>query len=413
MTEIPPRCVIVGAGHAAAQLCASLHQGGWPGSVTLIGEEDHAPYHRPPLSKAQLDPQADEEVQLIRPIAFYDEAEVTRITGQRVTAIDRANKQVAFGGQTLGYDTLVLSTGSKHRLPPIPGIDLPHVMSLHKATDAERIKAKTESAKRIVVIGAGFIGLEVAASLRKHGVHVTVLELSDRVLSRVTTPEVSSYFEDLHRGNGVRLLTDVSASNIAERGDGLEVTTSQGETLPADFVVVGAGAAANDDLARDAGLDVDNGIVVNEFNQTSDPAIYAMGDCCNQHHPLYDTRLRLESVQNATDQAKTVAKSMLGRPAAHDALPWFWSDQYDVKFQIAGISTDHSAAVSRGEPTPGEPFSVWYFDGDRLIAVDAVNDARAYTVGSKLIPKRGRPDPAAIADPSVDLKTILKSAQGA
>lgn len=414
MSDAKHQCVVVGAGHAAAQLCASLKQASWSGRITVIGDEPHPPYHRPPLSKTHLHPEQAEALQAIRPVDFYSSNDIELITGQHVEAIDRDAKRVVLTDHTrpaIGYDTLVLSTGSLHRLPPIEGIDHPLVHTLRTAQDAEQVRARIGNARSVVVIGAGFIGLEVASSLRKHGVGVTVLELADRVLSRVTSPEVSAYFEQLHRSYGVDLYTGVMAETIQERDRGLAVITNSGMTCAADFVVVGAGAAANDRLAHDAGLDVDNGVLVNEHQQTSDPAIYAIGDCCNQFHPLYETRLRLESVQNATDQAKTAAATIAGTPRANAALPWFWSDQYDVKFQIAGISTGYDRCVIRGVPTPGQSFSAWYVKGNRLIAVDAINDSRAYAVASKIIPMRRCPDLDLVADATAEPKAILQSAK--
>jgi len=417
VSDALPHCVVVGAGHAAAQLCASLVQGKWPGRITVVGDEPHAPYHRPPLSKTQLTPgQAGEASgpQMIRPAAFYDDHGVTLRTGARAAAIDRDAKRVELdGGEALAYDTLVLATGSTHRRPPVKGIDLPGVYTLQTAAHAEAVRGRLAGARQVVVIGAGFIGLEVAASLRKLGVGVTVLEFADRPLARVTSAPVSAFFAALHRGHGVDLRTNTAAARITPDGDGLSVETSAGDTLPADFVVVGAGAAANDQLAGAAGLETGNGIHVDEHNRTTDPSIYAVGDCCNQFHPLYETRLRLESVQNATDQAKTAAAAIAGSPRPHVALPWFWSDQYDVKLQIAGVSTGYDDCVIRGTPEPGHAFSAWYLKDGRLLAVDAVNDARAYAVGSKIIPTGGCPDAKLIADPATAPKDLIASARQA
>lgn len=409
-------CVIIGAGHAAAQLCASLRQAGYEGGVTLIGDEPFVPYHRPPLSKAQLDPNASDPVQPIRPQAFYEDNDISLRLGERVSSIDRQAKRVTLqSGGTLSYTALVLATGSTHRRPPVPGIDHERVHVLQTAAHADQVRDRIASAKSVVVIGAGFIGLEAAASLRKHGVGVTVLELADRVLSRVTCPEVSAYFEALHRRQGVDLRTGVMAQGVEETEGGKIVVKTDADGFAADFVIVGAGAAANDQLAAQAGLEVGNGVVVNEFNQTVDPSIYAIGDCCNQLNPIYGVPMRLESVQNATDQAKTAALSIAGQPKAHSALPWFWSDQYDVKFQIAGVSTGYDRVVVRGSATPGEPCSVWYVrdteQGPRLLAVDALNEPRAYMVAQKIIPTGGCPDLDLVADPNAEPKAILQSAK--
>ena len=412
MSGSTPHCVVVGAGHAAAQLCASLVLAKWPGRITVVGDDPHAPYHRPPLSKTQLTPIDTPPLQMIRPAAFYADHGIALRTGERVVDIDRDARRVGLdGGDTLTYDTLVLATGSTHRRPPVPGIDLPGVYTLQTAADADAVRSRLVDAKRVVVIGAGFIGLEVAASLRKLGVGVAVLEFADRPLARVTSERVSEFFAALHRGHGVDLRVGTAASSIEPDGSGLSVTTSAGDILSADFVVVGAGAAANDRLAADAGLETGNGVHVDAHNRTADPTVYAIGDCCNQYHSLYGTRLRLESVQNATDQAKAAAAVIAGKPAPPTALPWFWSDQYDVKLQIAGVSTGYDDCVIRGTPEPGNAFSAWYLKEGRLLAVDAVNDARAYAVGSKIIPDGGRPDPALIADPATTPKALIASAR--
>lgn len=405
-------CVVVGAGHAAAQLCGSLRQLDWPGRITLIGDEPVLPYHRPPLSKSQLDPRSPEPIQLIRPEAFYRDGEIETITGQRVVALDRISRRVMLeSDRSLGFDVLVLATGSTHQKPPIPGADHARVMTLQTAAQAEAIRVLVPNTQKVVVIGGGFIGLEAAASLRKLGVQVTVLEFADRVLSRVTSPEVSSYFAKLHRGNGVELQTSTAATAICERDGQLEVATQSGDEISADFVLVGVGALPNVQLAEASGLEVDNGVLVNAFNQTSDPKIYAIGDCCRQHHPLYGTHLRLESVQNASDQAKTAALSIAGSPKPHEAVPWFWSDQYDTKFQIAGVSNGYDRNVTRGTPEPGQSFSIWYFKSDKLIAVDAINDPSSYAVAGRVIPAGKSPDSALIADVAVSPKEILQSAR--
>ena len=405
------RVVIVGAGHGAAQLCVSLVESGWKGSITLIGDEPVLPYHRPPLSKTQLDPAVDHELQLIRPATFYQSAGIEFISGTRVEHIDRTAKFVRAGDRTIAYDTLVLCTGSVHRNPPIKGIDHPCVFRLRTAADAAAIRGTIAAASSAVIIGAGFIGLEIAASLRSLGRAVTVLEAAPRVLSRVTSPTLSTFYEALHRQHGVTLHTGILAGEIRETSHGLVVITSTGETHHGDFVVVGTGAAACTDLAEAADIAVDNGIRVDAFNRTSDPDIYALGDCCTQWHPLYQQWLRLESVQHAGDQARTVAGALTGNPHPHTALPWFWSDQYDVKLQIAGVSTGYDAMVLRGRPESGPPFSAWYFKAGALLAVDGVNDSVAYAVGTKLLKSGRQPDPTHLADVTIDLKTILKDAK--
>ena len=401
------RCVIVGAGHGASELCASLRSSGWEGPITVIGDEPLAPYHRPPLSKTQLDPNTEHAVQLIRPSSFYSDHTIELLTGERVTRIDRESQTVHTATHSIPYDRLVLCTGSTHITPPIEGIDHPYCFQLRTAEDAAAVRSQLAAATRCVVIGAGFIGLEVAASLRKQGLDVTVLELAPRVLARVTSPGISTYFEALHRERGVAIQTGVSVTAIREIDQHLEVVTASGATFQGDFVVLGVGAQSDSHLAEAAGIDVDNGVLVNPFNQTSDPNIYALGDCCR----MRSSSLRLESVQNAVDQARTVAKALVGNPTAHDALPWFWSDQYDVKLQTAGLSAGYDQVVLRGTDTPGHAFSAWYFREGRFIAVDAVNDSIAYAVAGKLLKGDLHPDPAWIADPAIETKTLLKKAK--
>ncbi len=409
MTGAGSKLVILGAGHAAAQLCASLAQARWPGRVTVVGDEPTAPYHRPPLSKTHLDPAADPPVQLIRPLDAYAGQGVELRLGQTARSIDREARTVDVGHDHVPYDTLVLATGSLGRRPPITGIEHPRVFSLRTAADAAALRAGVRDARRVAIIGAGFIGLEVASSLRKAGRDVTVLQVGSRVLSRVTSPPVSAFFEALHRCHNVDLRTGVSVTLVEEEADGLLALSAgdQGVVCRADVVVVGTGARPNDDLARLAGIEVNNGVLVDDRHRTSDPAVLAMGDCCNQVHPTYGARLRLESVQNATDGAKAVAATVCGLPAAAPTLPWFWSDQYDVKLQIAGLATGYDQCVIRGDPVPGSAFSAWYLKHGRLIAVDAVNDPRAYVVGSKLIPRGARPAADVLADRGRDLKDLL------
>ena len=417
------RVVVVGAGHAAAQLCVSLVRSGVETRITLVGDEPLLPYHRPPLSKTRLDPSDRTDPQLIQSPAFYEEHGITTIRGERATAIDREARTVAVGDRRLPYDTLVLATGSTHRRPPIPGIDGPSVHLLQTASHATALRDRAGASKRVVVIGGGFIGLEAAASLTKLGLAVTVVEAGDRVLGRVTAPPVSDFFAGLHRGHGVDLRLAAAVGGIEEEpGGGVSVLLGSGDAdrLEADLVVVGVGATPNVELARDAGLAVDGGVLVDGHNRSeTDPNVYAIGDCCRQHHPLYERRVRLESVQNATDQARTAAASIaaglsgdgsaVDPPPQHAALPWFWSDQYDVKLQIAGLSAGYDRCVLRGDPASA-PLSAWYFLGPRLIAVDAVNDARAYAAASGILPTRGTPDPAKIADTEVSIKDVLASA---
>ncbi len=378
------------------------------GRITLVGDEPIAPYHRPPLSKSQLDPAVESSLQLIRPSDFYARQQIELRLGQTVRSIDRATRTIEIDQTKLPYDTLVLATGSVNRRPSIIGIEHPRVLSLRTAEDAVALRTRVRDTQRAAIIGAGFIGLEIASSLRKIGREITVLEMANHALSRVTSPVVSTFFESLHRSHGVDLRTNVSVSKIQDEDGRLTLfAADESVVCRADLVVIGAGARPNDDLARLAGLDVKNGILVDEHNRTSDPAIYAIGDCCNQFHPMYQTRLRLESVQNATNQAKAVAAAICQLPTPPATLPWFWSDQYDVKLQIAGISAGYDQCIIRGHPEPGSSFSAWYLKHGRLIAVDAINDARAYVVAGKLILRSARPAPDDLADPNRDLRDFL------
>ena len=405
------RLVIVGAGHAAAQLCDSLRSYHQLGDVTIIGDEPLPPYHRPPLSKAHLQtpgPDPTTPPRGIRPETFYQQHGITLRLGKPVHRIDRKNQTVHVGNDRLPYDTLVLATGSTHRRPPIPGIQHPRVFALRTAADADRLRQALAQARHAAIIGAGFIGLEVAAALRQRGLRVTVFETAPRVLSRVTCPVVSTYFQQLHRQHGVDLRTRASVTSIRTEENHLCLDIQDhAPACECDLVVLGAGAAPNDQLARSAGLDTDNGIVVDSHQRTSDPAIYAMGDCCCAPQPRCHARLRIESVQNANDQARAVAAAIAGQPVPEPPPPWFWSDQYDVKLQTVGLSADHDQQVVRGQPRPGSPFSVWYLKQQTLLAVDAVNQPRDYVLAGKLIRNAARPDPQRLADPRLDLASLM------
>ena len=413
--------VVVGAGHAAAQLCASLVASPWTGRLTLIGDEPGLPYHRPPLSKARLrgatlDGEACDP--LIRPETFYREHGVRHLAGVTVIAIDRGARRLILSGEPghLEYDTLVLATGSLHLRPPLPGIDHERVHTLRTAAEAAAVRRRLGGARAVAVIGAGFIGLEASASLRQAGLEVTVLERGERALARVTSPVVSEFFTGLHRDHGVALRFEAAVTAIHDRPDGVRVALADAAPLDADFVVLGAGGFANDALARAAGLAVGDppsgGVRVDACQRTDDPHVLAIGDCCTAANELYGgCRLRLESVQNANDQARVAAATIAGLPRPAAVMPWFWSDQYDVKLQIAGLSAGHDRCVLRGRPEPGTAFSVWYFRGRRLLAVDAVDDPRAYALAGKLIPCRLSPDPALVADPTVAPRDLIRSAE--
>ncbi len=405
-------CIIVGASHAGSQAAISLRQSGWSGAIVLIGAEAVPPYHRPPLSKDFLKGGKEIDEILLRPVSTYESADIDLIPGERVARLDRGDRLIFLkSGATLQYDKLILATGAYPRELPIPGGDIPGVMYLRTAADVLAIKDKVRPGGRAVIIGGGYIGLETAASLRAQDMDVTVLEMEDRILQRVTAPVMSDFYRRIHTEEGVRILESCAATHILGGKTGMTIVTNTEETLDADLLIVGIGVIPDTAIAKQAGLEVGNGIVVNEFCQTSDPDIYAIGDVAWHHNPLYDIDLRLESVPNATDQAKTAAAHICGRGKPYAALPWFWSDQYDLKLQIAGLSSGYDAIVLRGTPDKGRSFAAFYFRGETLIAVDAVNRPQEYMIGKRLIPlalKGKTIDKTALADEDIPLKDLLK-----
>ncbi len=392
--------VIVGAGQASAQLATSLRQGGFGGPINVIGEEPYLPYQRPPLSKKFLsEPRAPESL-LLRPAAFWRDHDIRFHLGVRVGAVDLHRRcAVLADGRELSYGALVFATGTSARRLPCPGIDSPGVFSLRSIDDVLRLRPAVDAARRIIIVGGGYIGLEVAAVVGGEGRQVTVLEAEDRVLKRVTGAEVSAFFDQFHRKRGVDIR--LGARLAAVEGDDrvIAIRTEQGERLPADLVLVAAGARANDDLAVAAGLPCQDGILVDEEARTASADVYAIGDCTRFPSRRYGRRLRLECVQNAIDQAKAAAGSMLGNPQRYDPVPWFWSDQYDLKLQIAGLAEDHDEAAIVGDPGTAR-FSVDYRRRGRLIAVDAVNDARAHMLARKRIAEATADMPDLLAAPS-------------
>lgn len=400
------KIIIIGAGQAGAQAAASLRQEGFAGAIVMIGDEPVPPYQRPPLSKAFLQGELAEERLFLRPAAFYEKERIELKTAA-ASAIDRASRTVTLTtGERLSYDKLLLATGAPPRRIGCPGAELPGVRYLRTIADSLALRPVLDSGKRLVVIGAGYIGLEVAAVARKAGLEVTVIEAVDRVLKRVACPPVSEFYETLHRSRGVDLRLEARLAGFEGDGHVEAVRLETGETIPCGGVLVGIGAAPATALAEAAGLKVDNGVWVDEAARTDDPAIWAAGDCSNFPSPLYGRRLRLESVPNAIEQAKAAAASMAGKPAVYDAVPWFWSDQYEVKLQTAGLGAGADAIVTRGE-TGALKLSVWYLKEGRLLAVDAINDIPAFAVGKRLIAAKASPDPKILADPDADLKSLL------
>jgi 3-phenylpropionate/trans-cinnamate dioxygenase ferredoxin reductase subunit len=401
------RTVVVGAGQAAGQLVASLRQEKYEGEIVMVGDEPYLPYQRPPLSKAYLSGELPLERVLVRPEKFYVDKDIETRLGVRVTAIDREACTVALDdGTTLAWDDLVLATGSRVRRLKLPGIDLPGVFYLRTIEDVDAIRDALQRGRRLVVVGGGYIGLEVAAVARKLGLEVTVLEMEERILQRVTTPAMSAYYTKVHRDHGVDIRTQAGASELRGEGRVQAVVCNDGTELPADVVIVGVGIVPATELAEAAGLACDNGIVVDEHCRTSDRHIWAIGDCTNHPSRLLGHRLRLESVPNAMDQARVTAKNICGGEAVYDAVPWFWSDQYDLKLQMVGFSAGADTEVVRGDPDAGQ-FARFYLKDGVIVAVDAVNSPREFMACKQLVADGKAVDPERLADPETDLKTLL------
>jgi len=399
--------VIVGASHAAAESIASLRKFGWQGKIVLVGDEAMLPYQRPPLSKAYYKGEVEAEKLLIRPESFYQKNEVDLMLGRRVTSIDRDNKSIELdSSESVAYDYLILATGTRARRLPIEGADLENIHYLRSKEDVDGIKASLSPGAKLLIVGAGYIGLEVAASAVKQGVEVIVFEAMDRVLARVTSPEVSTFYQKLHKEEGVEIRLNASLEKFEQSGSRLCAIDGDGERIEFDSAIVGIGVIPNIELAEEAKLSCDNGIVVNEYAQTDDTTIYAIGDCSNHHNILYDRRIRLESVPNAVEQAKVAAKSICGEPIVYDQLPWFWSDQYDVKLQTAGLLQGHDEVVIRGD-RESRKLAAFYLKQGVLIAVDALNSPAEFMLSKKLIQQKASPNSEQLADPSVSLKELL------
>ena len=399
--------VIVGAGQAASQLIASLRTDGYAGTITLVGEEPYIPYQRPPLSKAFLAGELARERLFIKPEEFYTETKVALHLNTRATSIDRARKVVTLeDGRELPYTTLAIATGSRVRKLPLPGADLPGCFYLRGIADVELLQDKLKAGNRLAIIGAGYIGLEVAAVAAKHKLKVTVLEALPRVMARAACPELSAFYEDVHRKAGVDIRCNTKLEAIEKNGSALGIKTSGG-TVDADFVLIGIGIVPNVEMASEAGLKVDNGIVVDEHARTSDPSIFAIGDCANLPCSYSTTgRVRLESVQNAIDQAKHAALAIAGKPKLYNEVPWFWSDQYDLKLQIAGLSGPADQIVLRGDPA-SRSFAAFRLRDGAVAAVEAVNAAPEYMMGRRLIAARAKVAPERLADKTIPMKDMV------
>jgi len=396
--------LIIGGGQAGAQAIDSLRREGFAGRIVLVSEEPQLPYQRPPLSKKYLAGELAADRLPFRHQSFYDEHRIELKLGIRAVRLDPPARRVALSnGEEIGYDRLLLCLGAISRLLTCPGSELPGVHYLRGISDVPGIREGLKPGARTVIIGGGYIGLEAAATARKMGCAVTVLEMADRVMNRVVASNVSEYFAHEHRSQGIKLICNTRVVRL-EGGARVErVVCADGSSHEADTLVVGVGAVANMQLAADAALQCENGIVVDEYCRTSDPAIYAAGDCTYHPSLRFDMRVRLESVDNAFEQAKTAALNILGRPTVHDRVPWFWSDQFDNKLLIVGLSQGHDQQVTRGDPAT-RCFTVCYLKGGELQAVEAVNHPKDYMAARKLIAERARPDPERLADPSVAMK---------
>jgi 3-phenylpropionate/trans-cinnamate dioxygenase ferredoxin reductase component len=399
--------VIVGAGHAGFQAALSLRQLGFKDRVCLINDEAHLPYQRPPLSKAYLKGTGGPDSLMFRPEKFFHDQNIELIA-DRAVAIDRAAQKLKLAsGATLDYGHLVLATGARNRLLDIPNANLPNVRYLRILDDSEDLRKRIAACKHVVVIGAGFIGLEFAATARIKGLEVDVLELANRVMARAVTAEISEYFQARHAEAGVRIHLGVMATAIEADGDKITgVSLSDGRHIPADLVVVGVGVLPNVELAKEAGLSTASGIIVNEHLLTSDPNISAIGDCALFESPRFGGALRLESVQNATDHAKCVAARLTGDDKVYDGQPWFWSDQGDDKLQIAGLTTGYDRVVLRGDPSR-KAFSAFCYKQGRLVGIESVNRAGDHMFGRRLLPMNRSIEPEQAVDPNFDLKKAL------
>jgi 3-phenylpropionate/trans-cinnamate dioxygenase ferredoxin reductase component len=399
--------LIVGAGHAGFQVAASLRQHGYAGRICLINDEAHLPYQRPPLSKAYLKGEGRPDSLMFRPDKFYRDQNIELI-GDRAAFIDRsAQRLLLASGSFLDYGHLVLATGARNRLLDLPNANLGDVRYLRILDESEALRQRILTARHVVVIGAGFIGLEFAATARAKGLEVDVVELGARVMARAVTAEISDYFEDRHGAAGIRIHLGVQATSIENDGERVAgVSLSDGRHIPADLVVVGVGVLPNVELASEAGLPVASGIIVNEQLLTSDPNVSAIGDCALFASPRFGGSLRLESVQNATDHARCVAARLTGDAKAYDGLPWFWSDQGDDKLQIAGLTTGYDQVVVRGD-IKARTFSAFCYKAGQLVGIESVNRAADHVFGRKLLGMNRSVEPKQVADPGFDLKSSL------
>lgn len=401
------KCLIIGASHAGVNAAFALRKEGFVGDITLIDADPTLPYHRPPLSKAYLTTEGGIDKNLLKSADSYQKNNIQLLLGCHVKAIDLAKNHASYTDsngvlQQLGFDQLIFATGARPFIPPISGIDSGHnIFPLRTAKDVSNIKQvmATTSLPKVVIIGGGYIGLETAASLQKLGANVTILEREARLLARVTSPFMSEFFNKLHVEHGVNISCNKNVEAIIATQNGNTVRCEDGTIFEADLIIVGVGIRVNTALAEHAGVSINNGIEVDEYGKTSKPNVFAIGDCTYHKNQHYNRWLRLESVQNAVDQAKNVARTITGHPIPYDTIPWFWSDQYNVKLQMVGLSQGYDEVIVRHEDT--NKFSVWYFKGQTLLAVDAVNSAKSYVIGTKAIKNHAIIDKSALSDASI------------
>lgn len=401
-------CLIIGASHAGVSCAFSLRKEGWRGEIILFDPDPFLPYHRPPLSKDYLLGAANQDKNVLRGVNSYEKENISLSLGKKVVAIHRGEKTIVLSdGSQHAYDKLVIATGARPLLPKIPGLDtVGQVFTLRNAQDAQQIYQALQSTKekRVAIIGAGYIGLEAAASLNKLGADVTILEREERVLKRVTSPELSEFYQQLHADHGVNILLNKQVHAVEKHENHRELLCADQSRVKADIIIVACGILPNIELAEQAGIEIENGIRVDASACTNDKNIYAVGDCTFHFNPHYARFIRLESVQNAADQAKVAASAMNGKASIYDAIPWFWSDQYDLKLQMVGLSSGYNHTVLRKEATEETSFSLWYFKDETLLAVDAVNNGKAYVLGTRFIKNNQKLDKANLGDSSIPFK---------
>ena len=400
--------VIVGAGQSAIQCITSLRKEDYPGLITLVGEEEHLPYQRPPLSKGFLDDTVSNERLYFKKLEFFVENKVQLKLGTKAEEIDIENNNIHLSDNTkLSFDKLVFATGSSVRKLDFPGKDLNSIYYLRGLDDALSIKKDLQTRQNIVVVGAGYIGLEVAAIAAKQNKSVTVIEMADRVMNRTVDPQISDYYLKLHQKNGVTFKFNTSLKEIVGASNPEKVICSDGTEVKADMVIIGAGIMPNVELAENAGLSCDNGIIVNEFGKTDHANIYACGDCTNHPNKLINKKIRLESVHNAMEQSKTVASSIINKSIEYNQIPWFWSDQYDHKLQIVGLSGEHDKVIMRGDMSEAK-FMLFYTKDEKLIAVDAVNNSKEFLICKKLVANKVTIKPDEISNPDTNLNDLIE-----